>query len=185
MLYLDGNPLRYDVPFDHDGFQYPANWLRNATLEEKQAIGITEVADVVEPYYDQRFYWGVDNPKDHGELKTLWLANTRQTARQLLSETDWYVLRFIETSEAIPSDIADKRNRYRELSNKKEQAIAATANTDELAEYIKSRVYNFWEVSRPTTMPSLGSRLPADAATMPALPMDEQKKDPSGEGSET
>ena len=55
MLLLDGKPLSYDRAFTHDGIQYPANWLRLASWEEKSAIGITEVPNP--PYYDQRFYW--------------------------------------------------------------------------------------------------------------------------------
>jgi hypothetical protein len=61
MFMLNGQPLPIDTPFEVDGTHYPANWLRLTTLEEKQAIGITEVPDP-EPY-DDRFYWGVDNPK--------------------------------------------------------------------------------------------------------------------------
>ena len=43
---LDGNPLAVDVPFQtSDGTNYPANWLRLTTLDEKKAIGITEETD--------------------------------------------------------------------------------------------------------------------------------------------
>jgi len=51
-----------DTPFTIDGTSYPANWLRLTSLAEKQAVGIIEVADVTTTY-DDRFYWGVDNPK--------------------------------------------------------------------------------------------------------------------------
>ncbi len=51
-----------DTPFTIDGTSYPANWLRLTSIEEKNAVGITEVADVTATY-DDRFYWGVDNPK--------------------------------------------------------------------------------------------------------------------------
>lgn len=61
MFLLNDKPLAIDVAFTHNGIQYPANWLRLTTLEEKEAIGITEVADPAP--YDSRFYWGVDNPK--------------------------------------------------------------------------------------------------------------------------
>ena len=53
---LNGNPLAVDVAFSHNDINYPANWLRLSTAEEKTAIGITEVADA--PIYDSRFYWG-------------------------------------------------------------------------------------------------------------------------------
>lgn len=46
MFLLNGSPLPLDTPFkDAEGNSYPANWLRLTTLEEKQAIGITEVPD--------------------------------------------------------------------------------------------------------------------------------------------
>jgi len=51
-----------DTPFTIDGTSYPQNWLRLTSLAEKQAVGITEVADVTTTYNDQ-FYWGVDSPK--------------------------------------------------------------------------------------------------------------------------
>jgi len=62
MFLLNGQPLPLDTPFTADGIQYPANWLRLTTLEEKEAIGITEVADPAP--YDDRYYWGVGNPKE-------------------------------------------------------------------------------------------------------------------------
>jgi hypothetical protein len=54
----NGSPISIDRPFTApDGTKY-AN-LRNPAIRE--ALGVTEVADP--PAYDQRFYWGVDNPK--------------------------------------------------------------------------------------------------------------------------
>jgi len=62
MFLLNGNPLPLDTPFTIDGTSYPANWLRLTSIAEKNAVGITEVADI-QVTYDDRFYWGVDNPK--------------------------------------------------------------------------------------------------------------------------
>ena len=62
MFLLNGNPLPLDTPFTVDGTSYPANWLRLTSIAEKNAVGITEVADTQVTYNDQ-FYWGVDNPK--------------------------------------------------------------------------------------------------------------------------
>jgi hypothetical protein len=61
MFQLENKPLALDVPFTHNDVQYPSNWLRLATPEERAAVGITEVADA--PVYDDRFYWGVNSPK--------------------------------------------------------------------------------------------------------------------------
>ena len=46
MFMLNDRPLPLDTPFrDAAGNSYPANWLRLTTLDEKNAIGITEVPD--------------------------------------------------------------------------------------------------------------------------------------------
>lgn len=63
MFLLNGNPLAVDTPFTANDIQYPANWLRLSTAEEKAAIGITEVPDPVRA--DDRLYWNgdINNPK--------------------------------------------------------------------------------------------------------------------------
>lgn len=54
----NGTTISIDRAFTGpDGTKY-AN-LRDAAV--RSALGVVEVADP--PYYDQRFYWGVDNPK--------------------------------------------------------------------------------------------------------------------------
>lgn len=144
MLQLDGKTLKYDRAFTHNGISYPANWLRLTTLEEKQAIGIVEVADPVVGVWDKRFYWGVDNPKDHAGLVDLWTGNVKQTAGSLLAPTDWYVVRKSETGTAIPQSVLDRRAEIRTLSNTKEAAIRATSTTDELAGYVSSSAFGEW-----------------------------------------
>lgn len=167
MFLLNGNPLPLDTPFTAEvsiqvvippvvelindietitnagetiqrieKIQYPANWLRLSTLEEKQAIGITEVADPVA--YDDRFYWGVDNPKqledvtitpDEGEvyvqfgLKTNWIAQIKDTAGKLLSATDWMIIRKAERGTAIPADVVAYRAAVVAECNRLETAI--------------------------------------------------------------
>jgi hypothetical protein len=104
---LDNKPLALDTPFTHNGIQYPANWLRLTTLEEKQAIGITEVDDPAS--YDDRFYWGVDNPKDLTKLKAEWTAQTKDTTNKLLAATDWMVIRKAERNVDIPAETVTLR----------------------------------------------------------------------------
>ncbi|NBX50972.1 hypothetical protein EBT25_13835, partial [bacterium] len=67
MFLLNGNPLPIDTPFEINGTHYPANWLRLTSIEEKNAVGITEVEDQT-TQYDDRFWWGVDNPKQLDDL---------------------------------------------------------------------------------------------------------------------
>jgi hypothetical protein len=142
MFILDGKPLGPDRAFTHDGIQYPSNWLRLASPEERSAIGITEVPDP-EPY-DQRFYWGPDLPKDHAELVQQWSDQTRTTANTLLAPTDWMVVREADNGTPVPYDIKELRQLYRLQTGEKVAAIAATADTAELATYITSPEYSAW-----------------------------------------
>ena len=142
MFLLNGEPLAIDTPFTAGDIQYPANWLRLSTLEEKEAIGITEVPDP-EPY-DQRFYWGPGLPKDHSELVEQWVAQTRTTAGTLLAPTDWQVIRQLDNGTEMPADVKASRQDIRTACNGKVAAIEATTSTDELAAYITGAEYPVW-----------------------------------------
>lgn len=138
MFILDGKRLPLDRAFTTaDGSQYPANWLRLSTLQEKEAIGIQEVPDEVTPPYDQEFYWGPNNPKDHAQLVELWTNKTKQIAGTLLNPYDWYVVRNAETGIAIPLEVLNYRTSVRLQSNNREVMIKATKNTDELHSVIR------------------------------------------------
>ena len=149
MFILDRKTLSPDVAFTHDGIQYPANWLRLASPEERAAIGITEVPD--EPTYDQRFYWGPNLPKDHAQLVEQWVKQTKATAGSLLTQTDWYITRASETGVAAPQSVLNRRAEIRTLSNDKEALLEATTTTDELAAYVTGPEFNVWEVIVPET----------------------------------
>ena len=164
MLQLNGKTLQYDKAFTHDGVQYPSNWLRLTSLEEKQAIGIVEVPDQPQSVWDQRFYWGVDNPKDHTQLVEQWVAQVKQTAGSMLSPTDWYIVRNSETGAAVPQEVLDRRSEIRSYSNQKETAIETTTTTEELAAYVTSPEFSQWEdvevVEEPVEEPTSGSSTP-------------------------
>jgi hypothetical protein len=139
MFLLNGKPLALDVPFESNGTLYPANWLRLASPAEREAIGITEVADP--PSYDQRFYWGYTAsgtliPKDHTQLVSQWTDATRHTANTLLAPTDWMVVREIDNGTAVPSGIRGWRQDVRYSCEGKVTMIDLTQTTPELAEYI-------------------------------------------------
>jgi hypothetical protein len=149
MFILNNQPLSPDRAFTtEDGTQYPANWLRLSSPEERAALGITETED--EPWYDQRFYWGVGNPKDHAQLVEQWTVQVKATAGSLLSQTDWYITRASETGLQAPQSVIDRRSYIRYLSNEKEAFLAATETTDELATYVTGSEFNNWEESTPT-----------------------------------
>lgn len=158
MFILDGRPLSPDAPFTHNGIQYPANWLRLSTLEEKEAIGIQEVPDP--PSYDQRFYWGYDSegnliPKDHTQLVEQWGNQTRQTANSLLSPSDWMIVREVDNGIPVDPDWKTWRETVRLAAGSKVFEINATTTTDELAAYITGPDYPVWppDPSQPQPTP--------------------------------
>jgi len=142
MFILDGRPLSPDVPFEHDGISYPANWLRLASPKERAAIGITEQPDPVP--VDQRFYWGPELPKDHAQLVEQWTQQTRTTAGTLLVPSDWLVIREQDNGTAVPTEWKDWRQAIRLATGDKVAAIEATTTTDELAAYITGAEYPVW-----------------------------------------
>lgn len=156
MFILDGRPLSPDVPFEHDGISYPANWLRLATPEEREAIGIEEVPDP-EPY-DQRFYWAPDLPRDHSDLVTQWTQQTRTSAGTLLTPTDWMVVREMDNGTLVPEPWRNWRQAVRDASELKVSEIEQTSTTEELAAYITCADYHVW----PLDPNALAEPAPAD-----------------------
>ena len=132
MLKLDNKPLSYDRAFTHDGIQYPANWLRLSSLEERTALGIVEVNDA--PSYDQRFYWGVDNPKDLDGLKTDWKEKQNDICNSLLSPSDWRVVRSAELGQAVASDWLTYRGAVRSACNTRQSEINSVTTVEALRE---------------------------------------------------
>ena len=147
---LDGKPLAVDVAFSHNDINYPANWLRLSTADEKTALGITEVADA--PTYDNRFYWGDGTAKtltdtnevdENGDplldsegnqvitlgVKSVLKAEEKATAGSLLARYDWYVVRKAEKSTAIPTAITTYRDAVRTACNTRETEIDNCADT--------------------------------------------------------
>ena len=139
MFVLEGRTLALDVAFQHQGIQYPNNWLRLASAEERAAIGITEQADP--PPWDQKFYWGYDSdnnliPKqlddvtdDDGNvttgLKTLWKARQNETAASLLAPSDWRVVKELE----VNSSFANARTAYPSAWMTYRAAVRTACNT--------------------------------------------------------
>jgi hypothetical protein len=138
MFLLDGKPLPIDVPFEHDGVRYPSNWLRLSSLEEKEAIGITEVPEQMRP--DDRFYWVTDNgdgtytaiPKPVPDVQQMLIAQCDSYAYTTLLQTDWMVVRFAETQEPVPADITKYRADVRAAFESNKAAIMACTTVEQL-----------------------------------------------------
>ena len=157
---LDGNPLATDVAFSHNDIQYPANWLRLASADEKTALCITEVAD--DPTFDSRFYWGNGTAKtltdtnevdengdplldENGDqvvtlgVKSVLKAQEKAKAGSLLAKYDWYVVRKAEKSTAIPTAITTFRDGVRTACDTREKEIDACSDTAALVTLYSSK----------------------------------------------
>ena len=137
MFMLNGSPLPIDTPFEVDGIQYPANWLRLTSLAEKVAIGITEVSDP--EAYDDRFYWGVGNPKDLEQLKKDWVSQVKDTAGKMLVQTDWMIIRKMERNVDVSADVVAKRLAILAEVDRLETAINACADVESLIAVVGSQ----------------------------------------------
>jgi len=138
---LDGRRLRVGSPFTHpDGRQFAGDWSR-LTSDELKSVGITYEADP-EPF-DSKYYFSAGNPRqldnstdDKGNVttgvRTNVLEEQKTAAGQLLSSSDWYVVRKSETDEAIPSNVTTYRAAVRTVCGTREAEIAAVKTTQEL-----------------------------------------------------
>ena len=155
----NGSNLREGKGFTGtDGTQYSSAWIR-MTDSEKSAAGITwSDPPASEAPFDNRFYHGRETdgtliPKSltdvnavdsdgkaitdpiTGEqlvikgLKTIYIEQTKQTANDKLSPTDWYITRKAEDSTTtIPSDVTTYRAAVRTKSGTIEKAITDAAD---------------------------------------------------------
>lgn len=133
MFLLNGKPLPLDTAFTANEIQYPANWLRLASEEDRLAIGITEVADPFRS--DDRFYWdgNLNNPKDLAVLKDQWTAFVSDAAWKLLQPTDFMDSRKANdpTYEA-PTDWITWRSSVRTKATEAKNAIKSATTVEDL-----------------------------------------------------
>ena len=168
MFLLDGKPQALDVPFtDIEGIQRPANWIRFASPEERLEAGLTEEPDAPNPIYDQRFFWGYDAdgeliPKDHLQLVSQWVSQTKNTANTLLAPTDWMVIREADNATECPVEIRGWRQAIRVAAGEKIAMIEGTVDSAEVAEYITGSLYHAWPSDPNSPAPVAAEPIPSD-----------------------
>jgi hypothetical protein len=129
--------------------QHPKTIFTRAwTNEERKAIGILPYTysgnNINNEYYTSTFSDSVGDDvvtrtytnnavSDLTELKTNKIDESKRHANQLLSETDWYVVRNAETSTAIPSEITAFRTAVRTNYAALKTAITNAANVAAVA----------------------------------------------------
>ena len=135
--------------FTYEGYQYPANWIQNATDAEKSALGLVEVtisgSSKNEDYYTNSL--GDNVVAGNGSVSKTW-SNTAKTlsvvqankvedaksnAKSMLDRTDWYVVRKAETSTATPDEITAYRTAVRTCYGNLKTAINAASDVDAVA----------------------------------------------------
>lgn len=131
----------------HDDIQYPANWLAVALPEQRAAIGIIEVPDIEDRYEHFQIGWSATGEpiwQPLADAITAWVHTTNCTARHMLQDTDWYVIRQMELGVAIPANIAAWRAAIRAEATTKVACITESKTTQALAEYIDTASYLQW-----------------------------------------
>jgi hypothetical protein len=72
-------------------------------------------------------------------LKSNFIAQTKQTAGSLLTQTDWYVIRKAERNVDIPANVVTKRAAIVTEADRLETAITNAANVEALIEVLNAQ----------------------------------------------
>ena len=161
---LNGKPLPLDKAFSTGGYNYPANWLRHTTLEEKKAIGITEVTESTDTT-DYRFYVSAGVPKELEDknttdsegnllkdengnqlitkgLKTIWIQKQKAEANSMLDKYDWQVTRKAEKGTAMDAKVVTYRDSLRTVCGTRETEITNCADVAALQTLLEIKYDN-------------------------------------------
>ena len=138
---------------DDNGVMHPSVWTRWSD-EFKKEMGLTWQEPVVPEPYDERFYYSANNPKNLEDiqvvdtdgnpvldidgnqmitsgLKNTWIARTKNHAYGMLKSTDWYAIRQVETSQAIPENLLNYRASVRSSCDSICSAITGCTTLEE------------------------------------------------------
>ena len=131
--------------------QYPKNIFTVWSKEEKEAIGIYEIVhdnsnrkddscytntDFSYAFADEKVTasYGAATPKELDDVKSQKKATIKQGASNLLTPTDWYVIKATEVeSYSVPEATTTYRADVRTASNDMESKIDSCTTVDELA----------------------------------------------------
>ena len=137
--------LPLDVGFKLNGEQFPSNWLRLAPKDAKTERGIVWEADPVYTFKDKRWYNNrvvdgevISTPKNLDGLKEKMTGDAKRTAHNLLSGSDWMVIRETEADVATSQDWLDYRMAVRAESNRQEEQVLQAGGVDALAAIVRN-----------------------------------------------
>lgn len=147
---------------DDNGITHPQNW-HIWSAADKEAAGLTEVtpetppdsrlytwgyeADGVTISKTAKSLTDVNEVDENGDplldddgvpvitlgVKSSLIAEVRSQQGSLLAQTDWALVRFVDTTVAVPVNIQTWRDAIRTKATEMEDAITAAADTDAVA----------------------------------------------------
>lgn len=150
----------YTIWEDKNGIQYSPDSLLSLTVDQKQDLGIYDVAYAVRP--DDRFYNIIEEAatfdqvekivkisftstdkqlEDDGDskgLKTQWIKQFKANANSMLASSDWMLVRKIERDVDIPAETTAYRAAVVAEANRLETVITAATTIEGLITAVKS-----------------------------------------------
>ena len=155
----NGKTIRPGQQFtDADGTTHPGSWY-TYSVEQKTSIGITEIVQQPHPN-SVLYWWGynddgtvtstakalddINEVDENGDpllddngvqvvtkgVKSNLIGEVRTQQGSLLSQTDWALVRKVDTSVSVPANIQTWRDAIRTKATAMADAITAAADTD-------------------------------------------------------
>tara|TARA_B100000686_G_C16603201_1_gene869768 strand:+ start:107 stop:604 length:498 start_codon:yes stop_codon:yes gene_type:complete len=146
---------------DETGTVHPGNWIKWSD-EQKEAFGITTFIRETPP--DSRLYsWSynddgsinkiakslndiVEKDRITEGVKTNLIGTVKGQQKNLLSKTDWAVIRKMDIGTEIPDEIAEYREAIRSKADEMENAISNAKNTHELTDLLNGLLQEWPEL---------------------------------------
>ena len=145
---------------DDNNIRHPSNWMIWSDSVKADKDLVWEDPPASEAPFDNKFYWGrqtdgtliersltdinevdsdgnaIIDPRTNQQLvtkglKSVWITQTKQTANDLLSNTDWMITRKSEKGTAIPDATQTYRDSVRTACNTIETKINNCSNLTE------------------------------------------------------
>ena len=152
MFYKEPNQyINEGKQFTVDGVTYPANWLNQATPEQKATLGLQEVVTTNQPF-DPKYYWTGETlegatltytgtAKDLADVQNQAIAQVNATAYSILLPSDWMAVKAFETGETMAEDWAAWRATVRVTAYDTVISIYEAEDVDAVATVMESIVW--------------------------------------------
>jgi hypothetical protein len=146
----------YTIWEDKNGTEYSPDHLISLTSDQKQDLGIYDVAYANreddrfytitqnEPTFDQAekivkvTYTSVAKDLQDSEMKKDWIANVNNMANNMLAQSDWMLVRKIERNVDVPANMVTYRAAIITEANRLTTGITAATEITQLISLVRS-----------------------------------------------